>query len=48
MLESWNDGATKSAIVDFVGRVSGDGPDFVAFARVAPTAFRGHDLRRGL
>jgi len=36
MLDSWNDGATKSAIVDFVGRVSGDGPDFVEpAARVA-------------
>lgn len=30
MLESWNDGPTKSAIVDFVGRVTTDGPDFVA------------------
>jgi phosphoglycolate phosphatase-like HAD superfamily hydrolase len=30
MLESWNDGATKSAIVDFVGRVTTLGPDFVA------------------
>lgn len=29
MLESWNDGPTKSAIVDFVGRVTTDGPDFV-------------------
>ncbi len=37
MLESWNDGATKSAIVDFVGRVTAEGgPDFVApEARVA-------------
>jgi phosphoglycolate phosphatase-like HAD superfamily hydrolase len=31
MLESWNDGPAKSAIVDFVGRVTTDGgPDFVA------------------
>lgn len=30
MLESWNNGPTKSAIVDFVGRVTTDGPDFVA------------------
>ena len=31
MLDSWNDGATKSAIVDFVGRVTAEGgPDFVA------------------
>lgn len=30
MLQSWNDGPTKSAIVDFVGRVTTDGPDFVA------------------
>jgi len=30
MLESWNDGPAKSAIVDFVGRVTTDGgPDFV-------------------
>src|SRR6185295_14695872 len=29
-LPSWNDGAVKSAIVDFVGRVTKeDGPDFV-------------------
>lgn len=37
MLESWNDGPTKSAIVDFVGRVTAEGtPDFVApEARVA-------------
>jgi phosphoglycolate phosphatase-like HAD superfamily hydrolase len=36
MLESWNDGPTKSAIVDFVGRVTTDGPDFVTpEARVA-------------
>src|ERR1700741_774593 len=26
MLESWNDGPTKSAIVDFVGRVNNDLP----------------------
>jgi phosphoglycolate phosphatase-like HAD superfamily hydrolase len=30
MLESWTDGPTKSAIVDFVGRVTTEGPDFVA------------------
>ncbi len=36
MLESWTDGPTKSAIVDFVGRVTAEGPDFVApEARVA-------------
>jgi hypothetical protein len=36
MLESWTDGPTKSAIVDFVGRVSTEGPDFVEpAARVA-------------
>ncbi|HEY5840831.1 MAG TPA: HAD family hydrolase [Mycobacterium sp.] len=37
MLDSWNDGPTKSAIVDFVGRVTAEGgPDFVAAeARVA-------------
>lgn len=36
MLESWNDGPTKSAIVDFVGRVTAEGPDFVEpEARVA-------------
>ena len=29
-MESWNDGPTKSAIVDFVGRVTTEGPDFVA------------------
>ena len=29
MLESWNNGPTKSAIVDFVGRVITEGPDFV-------------------
>ena len=35
-LASWQDGPTKSAIVDFVGRVTTDGPDFVApEARVA-------------
>ncbi len=28
-LSSWKDGATKSAIVDFVARVTGQGPDFV-------------------
>ncbi|MGZ5410625.1 MAG: HAD family hydrolase [Aeromicrobium sp.] len=36
MLESWTDGPTKSAIVDFVGRVTAEGPDYVApEARVA-------------
>jgi phosphoglycolate phosphatase-like HAD superfamily hydrolase len=37
MLDSWNDGAAKSAIVDFVGRVTAQGgPDFVpAEARIA-------------
>jgi phosphoglycolate phosphatase-like HAD superfamily hydrolase len=36
MLESWNEGPSKSAIVDFVGRVTSDGPDYVApEARVA-------------
>src|SRR3954447_492632 len=36
MLESWNDGPSKSAIVDFVGRVTAEGLDFVApEARVA-------------
>ena len=36
MLESWNDGPAKSAIVDFVGRVTTEGPDHVApEARVA-------------
>lgn len=30
MLESWNDGPTKAAIIDFVGRVTTDGPDYVA------------------
>ncbi|MDT5081849.1 MAG: hypothetical protein QOJ80_6486 [Mycobacterium sp.] len=36
MLETWTDGRTKSAIVDFVGRVTTEGPDFVApEARVA-------------
>ena len=36
-LPSWTDGPTKSAIVDFVGRVTAEGgPDFVApEARVA-------------
>ena len=35
-LLSWSDGSAKSAIVDFVGRVTTDGPDFVApEARVA-------------
>lgn len=29
-LDHWTDGPTKSAIVDFVDRVTGDGPDFVA------------------
>lgn len=36
MLESWNDGSTKSAIVDFVNRVTAEGADHVApEARVA-------------
>jgi phosphoglycolate phosphatase-like HAD superfamily hydrolase len=36
MLESWTDGPSKSAILDFVGRVTADGPDFVSpEARVA-------------
>jgi phosphoglycolate phosphatase-like HAD superfamily hydrolase len=36
MLESWTDGPTKSAIVDFVGRVIAEGPDYVApEARIA-------------
>ncbi|HUO39184.1 MAG TPA: HAD family hydrolase [Mycobacterium sp.] len=36
MLESWNDGPTKSAIVDFVERVTSDGPDFIEpAARIA-------------
>src|SRR6185312_16668232 len=36
MLENWNDGPTKSAIVDFVGRVTAPGPDYVApEARIA-------------
>jgi hypothetical protein len=37
MLESWNDGPTKSAITDFVGRVTEEGsPDYVeSAARVA-------------
>ncbi len=35
-LTSWNNGPTKSAIVDFVARVTAEGPDFVApEARVA-------------
>lgn len=35
-MHSWYDGPTKSAIVDFVGRVSAPGPDYVApEARVA-------------
>src|SRR4029079_13443592 len=33
MLESWNDGAAKSAIVDFVARVTKEGgPDYVPSA----------------
>jgi hypothetical protein len=37
MLESWNDGPTKSAITNFVGRVTEEGsPDYVELAaRVA-------------
>ena len=35
-LDSWHDGPTKSAIVDFVGRVRTEGPDYVApEARIA-------------
>ncbi len=35
-LDSWVDGPTKSAIVDFVGRVTADGADYVApEARIA-------------
>lgn len=35
-LDSWNDGPTKTAIVDFVGRVTAPGPDYVEpEARVA-------------
>ncbi len=35
-LDSWSDGATKSAITDFVARVTTEGPDFVEHeARVA-------------
>jgi phosphoserine phosphatase len=35
-VESWNDGPTKSTIIDFVGRVTTAGPDFVEpEARVA-------------
>ena len=35
-LPSWTDGPTKSAIVDFVGRVTTEGPEFVApEARIA-------------
>jgi len=30
MLESWTDGPTKSAIVDFVSRVTSEGPHYVA------------------
>src|SRR5262245_48686361 len=29
VLKSWNDGAARRAIVDFVARVTRDGPDFV-------------------
>ncbi len=36
MLDTWNDGRTKSAILDFVDRVTTHGPDFVApEARIA-------------
>ncbi|MFI5718641.1 HAD family hydrolase [Nocardia sp. NPDC051750] len=36
MLDTWTDGRTKSAIVDFVGRVTTEGPDYVEpDARVA-------------
>ena len=30
VLESWRDGMAKSAILDFVNRVTSPGPDFVA------------------
>ncbi|HVH45572.1 MAG TPA: HAD family hydrolase [Labilithrix sp.] len=30
-LPSWNDGAVKRSVVDFVDRVTNDGPDFVPF-----------------
>ena len=30
LLASWNDTATRQRIVDFVARVTTDGPDFVA------------------
>jgi hypothetical protein len=32
MLDTWKDGSAKSAIVDFVGRVTSEGPHFVAAA----------------
>lgn len=36
MLDTWNAGPAKSAIVDFVGRVTAEGPDYVApEARIA-------------
>jgi hypothetical protein len=36
LLSSWNDTAAKAAIVDYVARVTGDGPDYVPpDARVA-------------
>jgi hypothetical protein len=45
MLESWNDGPTKSAITDFVGRVTEEGrPDYVESATL--TAIRLHGRRR--
>jgi hypothetical protein len=31
-LPSWNPGAARSAILDFIGRVTGEGPDFVPAA----------------
>jgi hypothetical protein len=37
-LKSWNDGATKSAIVNFVEKVTtANGPDFVPPAERIPT-----------
>jgi len=37
LLESWNDGATKAAITDFVARVSEEGgPDYVERSTTQP------------
>ena len=39
VLPSWNDGAAKSAILDFVARVTTeDGPDYVRPAERSPLA----------